>query len=111
MRIALNEDLAIAEGVQVKWVKTCFILVLGLVIATAIKIVGALLTISFLIVPVVAARPFARTPEHVVALSSFIGILSVLLGLAISYSIDVPGGVAIVLSMTCTAILSLSLKS
>lgn len=107
LRIVLNEELAIAEGVSVQSVKAGFILVLGLTIAMAIKIVGALLTISFLIVPVVAARPFAKTPERMVFISSLIGILSVLFGLWISYNIDVPGGAAIVLCMTLFATLSL----
>ena len=39
-------------------------LVLALVVAIAIKIVGALLTIAFLIMPAAAARPLAETPEQ-----------------------------------------------
>lgn len=107
LRIALNEELALAEGVPVKRVKTGFILILGVAIAIAIKIVGTLLTISFLIVPVVAARPLSKTPEHVVLIASLIGILSVFLGMYLSYNFDVPGGAAIVLSMIFAAIVSL----
>lgn len=107
LRIALNEELALAEGVPVKRVKTGFILILGVAISIAIKIVGTLLTISFLIVPAVAARPFSRAPEHVVLISIFIGILSVVFGLVVSYNFDVPGGAAIVLSMISAAFVSL----
>lgn len=111
LRTSLNEELAIAEGVPVKWVRTFLIITLGLAVSTCIKIVGILLAIAFLIVPVVAVRPFAKTPEHVVVVSCFVGIISVIVGLGISYNMDIPGGVAIVLCMVCIATLSLGFSS
>jgi zinc transport system permease protein len=39
-------------------------LILALVVAIAIKIVGVLLTIAFLIMPAAAARPLSETPEQ-----------------------------------------------
>src|SRR5262249_39050916 len=66
LRLAVHEDLAAAEGVARDKVRAVFILLLAVTIAVAMKIVGILLVMAFLVVPAVAARPVARTPEHMV---------------------------------------------
>lgn len=111
LRLAVHEDLASAEGVNRDLVKSVFIVLLSLTIAIAIKIVGALLIIAFLIVPAVAARPFAATPERMAALAALVGMASVLLGLWGSLSVDVPAGPAIVLVMALIAGLSVASAS
>jgi zinc transport system permease protein len=74
-----------------------FVIVLALVVAIAIKIVGALLTIAFLIMPAAAARPLARTPERMALLAVVIGLFAVCAGLYLSVAFDTPGGPSIVL--------------
>jgi zinc transport system permease protein len=97
LSLSVHEDLAAAEGVAVERVKLVFVLVLALVVAIAIKIVGALLTIAFLIMPAAAARPLSETPEQMVLFAAIFGALSVALGLFLSVSFDTPGGPSIVL--------------
>jgi zinc transport system permease protein len=77
-------------------------------IAIAMKIVGVLLVIAFLIVPAVAARPFSATPERMAVLAGIVAVASVIIGLAVSVNVDAPGGPAIVLAMACLAGLSLA---
>jgi zinc transport system permease protein len=108
LRMAVNEELAAAEGVRRERVKAAFILLLALTVAIAIKIVGVLLVIAFLIVPAVAARPFATTPERMALLSGSIAVVSVLSGIGLSAGVDVPGGPSIVLVMTLLAGFSLA---
>jgi len=107
LRMSVHDDLAHAEGVQTLAIRTGFTVLLALVIAVAIKIVGILLAIAFLIVPAVAARPFARNPETMVLVSAGLGIAAVLAGLTMSTNADIPGGPAIVLVMTVVATVSL----
>ena len=106
LRLAVHEELASAEGVDRDTVKAIFIVLLSLTIAIAIKIVGALLVIAFLIVPAVAARPFSATPERMAVLAAAIAAASVILGIALSLNFDVPGGPSIVLFMAVIAGLS-----
>jgi len=106
LRLAVHEELAAAEGVDRDTVKMLFIVLLSLTIAIAIKIVGALLIIAFLIVPAVAARPFSTTPERMALLAAAVAALSALVGITLSYQADVPGGPAIVLVMAVLAALS-----
>lgn len=107
LRLAVHEDLAAAEGVPRETIRIVFTLLLAVVIAVAIKIVGVLLIIAFLIVPVVAARPLARTPESMAILAMGIAVVSVCMGLALSHFYDVPGSPAIVLVMSLAAGVSL----
>jgi zinc transport system permease protein len=109
LRLAVHEELAAAEGVDRARVRMAFTLVLALTIAIGMKIVGILLVIAFLIVPSVAARPFAATPERMVALAAAVGVASTLLGLGLSLTTDAPGGAAIVLVMSLMAGLALVL--
>jgi zinc transport system permease protein len=108
LRLAVHEELASAEGVNRDLVKAVFIVLLSLTIAIAIKIVGALLVIAFLIVPAVAARPFSATPERMAILAAAIAALSVVLGISLSLNFDVPGGPSIVLFMAVIAGLSVA---
>ncbi|HML44666.1 MULTISPECIES: metal ABC transporter permease [Hyphomicrobium] len=103
LRLAVHEELAAAEGVNRDLVKAVFIVLLSLTIAIAIKIVGALLVIAFLIVPAVAARPFSSTPERMALLAALVAAASVVLGITLSLNFDVPGGPSIVLFMAVIA--------
>lgn len=99
LSLAVHEDIAAAEGTATERAKVVFILVLALVVAIAIKIVGALLTIAFLIMPAAAARPLVRTPEQMVVLAALFGLVAVAAGLYLSFALDTPGGPSIVLVM------------
>jgi zinc transport system permease protein len=97
LSLSVHEDLAAAEGIPTDRVKLMFVLVLALVVAIAIKIVGVLLTIAFLIMPAAAARPLSETPEQMALFAAIFGALSVALGLFVSVTFDTPGGPSIVL--------------
>lgn len=106
LRLSLHDDLAIAEGVDPK-LRAAFDLLLAVVIAIAMKIVGILLVMAFLVVPAVAARPVSETPERMAILAGAVAILSVIFGLWLSLSSDIPGGPSIVIAMCTIAAISL----
>jgi len=97
LALSVHEDLAAAEGTQGERTKLAFVLVLALVVAIAIKIVGVLLTIAFLVMPAATARPLSETPEQMALFAAIFGMLSVAIGLFVSVSLDTPGGPSIVL--------------
>ena len=92
--------LAQAEGINTDATKAAFVILLALTIAIAMKIVGILLTIAFLIVPGSAARPLAATPELMTVLAAVLGMIGVAGGLVLSMSLDTPGGPSIVLVLS-----------
>lgn len=100
LSLSLHEDMAAAEGVPVDKVKIFFTLILALVVAIAIKIVGVLLTIAFLVIPAAAARPLSETPEQMAFFAAIFGMLAVAMGLFVSISLDTPGGPSIVMMLS-----------
>lgn len=107
LSLTVHEDLAAAEGRPVDWTKGVFIAVLAVVVAISIKIVGALLTIAFLIMPASAARPFSETPEQMAFYATIFATLAVAFGLFVSVSLDAPGGPSIVLVLTTMFVLAM----
>jgi zinc transport system permease protein len=96
LSITVHEELARAEGIPVLAIQLIFTLLLAIVIAVSMKIVGALLIISLLIIPAATARPFSQSPEMMATLAALIGLLSVAGGLFASFEWDTPSGPSIV---------------
>ncbi len=95
---AVHEDLARVEGVNVALLRSAFMVLFAIVIASALKVVGVLLVTSLLIIPAAAARSLARTPEQMAALAIVIGCLAVVMGLAGSLAWDAPTGPSVVVA-------------
>ena len=97
LAMTVHEELAQAEGLPTLAVQLVFTLLLAIVIAVSLKIVGALLIVSMLIIPAATARPFARSPEMMAMLAATLGVISVAGGLYASVTWDTPSGPSIVL--------------
>jgi zinc transport system permease protein len=100
LALTVHADLARVEGRPVALVAALYTLLLALAIAVAMKIVGALLITSLLIIPAAAARRVAATPERMAVLASLLGMAGVLGGIAVSWWTDTPTGPTIVLVVT-----------
>lgn len=98
--LTVHEELAQVEGVAVPLVRLAFMIVIGLVIAAAMKIVGVLLIVSMLIIPAAAARQVSRSPLQMALVAAVIGAAAVALGLAASMAWNWPAGPAIVAAAT-----------
>jgi zinc transport system permease protein len=92
----LNADLAAAEGGDPRREQLVLMIALALLVAVALKAVGALLVTALLIVPAAAARAVARDPETMALGAAGAGAAAALGGLGGSWRWDVPTGPAIV---------------
>jgi zinc transport system permease protein len=92
----VNEELAQAAGLDPRREQAVLTLALAIVVAVAIKIVGALLIASMLIIPAAAARAGARSPEAMALLAVLIGAGASLGGLGLSLWADTPAGPSII---------------
>lgn len=106
LSMTINEELAQVEGVNVDLMRLLLMLMVGLVIAVAMKFVGALIITSLLIIPAATARRFAKSPEMMAGLASLIGIAAVIAGLALSWHYDTPAGPSVVVSAAAIFMLS-----
>lgn len=94
----ISPDLAYAAGVDPDRERLVLTCALAVVVALALKIVGALLIAAMLIIPAAAARGLARSPEGMAALAAGIGAASGIAGLALSLWQDTPAGPSIVVA-------------
>lgn len=94
----LNPDLAAASGYNVEREQLILMMSLAILVAVAIKLVGALLITAILIIPAAAARVFSKTPEQMAMIAIVIGIASVASGLLLSLYADTPSGPSIVVA-------------
>lgn len=97
----LHPDLALASGVNPAREQMVQTLLMALVVAVALKVVGALLITAMLIIPAAAAGRVARSPEAMAIGATLIGALSVLGGLWVSLQVDSPVGPTAVCIAAC----------
>jgi zinc transport system permease protein len=98
LAVTVHEELARVEGVPVARVRLLFMLLMAGVVAMAMKVVGALLITSLLIVPAAAARRVSKSPEQMAILAGMLGCLSVAGGLFASLRWNTPAGPSIVVA-------------
>ncbi|WP_220443895.1 iron chelate uptake ABC transporter family permease subunit [Pararhodobacter zhoushanensis] len=102
----ISEDLARSLGLNPDRERLILTLALALVVAVALKVVGALLIGALLVIPPAAARNFARTPEQMALVSVALAAISVVLGLGASLTLDTPAGPSIVVAASALFALS-----
>ena len=106
LSLTVHEELALVEGVNISLISAIYTLLIAILVAIAMKIVGALLITALLIIPAATARKFSRTPEQMALVSIAVGIVAVGLGLTASFLSDTPAGPSIVVSASILFILS-----
>jgi len=110
LSLTVHEELALVEGVNVSLISAIYTLLIALLVAIAMKIVGALLITSLLIIPAATARQFSKTPEQMALISILFGMLAVVVGLIASFYSDAPAGPSIVVSATVLFLMSQAVK-
>jgi zinc transport system permease protein len=95
--ITLDPDFARVAGMPVTALEILFTVLVGLTVVVATRLVGVLLVSSLMVIPAIAAiqlkQPFRRT----VLLALGIAIVSVVIGLQLSFSYNIASGGSIVL--------------
>ncbi len=92
----LNPDLAYASGIEPKREQLMLTIGLAVVVAVAIKVVGALLIGALLVIPAASTRAVTRSPEAMAASAAILGAAAACGGLWMSYTMDTPAGPSIV---------------
>ncbi len=110
LSLTVHEELARVEGVNVSLISAVYTLLIAILVAISMKIIGALLITSLLIIPAATARQFSRSPEAMAIFSIIVGMLAVVLGLGASYLWDTPAGPSIVVSASVLFLISQAFK-
>lgn len=95
--VSFDEESARTSGINVRLVNYTFMILVALTVSVAMKVVGALLIGALMIIPVITAMQISRGFKSSLIVSVFIALLSVFVGISLSYFLNVPAGATIVL--------------
>ncbi|WP_083291699.1 metal ABC transporter permease [Corynebacterium sp. HMSC11E11] len=105
--MVVDPILARLAGNRVGVVNAVFTALAAITVALAVKVIGALLVVSLMVLPVATALIVARSYAQAFWLSIAASVVYTMTGLVISYSVDVrPGGAIVV-----TAVLGMGLTA
>lgn len=99
IQIAIDPDMAVSEGVNAKWQRLVFMLLLALFTVLALRAVGSLLMGALLVIPALTARLLANSPKQMVIWAFVIAQVGISVGLWSSAGLDTSTGLTIVLTM------------
>ena len=102
-----SEDVAQIYGVRTEWVDTLFSLALAAALIASMQILGVTLIAAALVIPAITARLLTDSFNRMIVLSTLIGMFTNLIGMYLSYYIDVASGATIVLVQAAVFAVSL----
>lgn len=106
LAITISEDMAKVDGYPVDKLKLLLMLLVAMVVAIAMKFIGALIITSLMIIPAATARRFSQSPEQMACYASFIGVCAVFGGMSLSWYQDTPAGPSVVVVAALLFLLS-----
>jgi zinc transport system permease protein len=105
--IAFDEEVAQTSGIKVKLLNFLFITIVAIIIALSIRIVGTLLIGALMVIPTISALQFKRGFLETMIIALIISVISVIIGITLSYHFSLPSGATIVLTILLFFITSL----
>lgn len=92
-----DEEFAMVSGINTKRINSMLVLMTGITVVLAMRVVGIMLTSALLILPAVTALQIAKGFKNALFISSGIAISSIIVGIYISFIMNLPTGATIVL--------------
>ena len=108
---ALDEDAARVSGIPVAQLNVLLAALAGVTVAISMRVVGLLLVAALMVLPVIAATRIAWSVLSTIGISVVIGLLSVCIGLVVSYYGDLAPGGAIVLTAAGAYVVALGAET
>ncbi len=88
--IIINADIARVKNINVNLIELLFLCILSFAVLTTIKIVGALLVTSIIIIPAIISRIIAKSPSSMIWASIFFSLVINFIGIILSFFFDIP---------------------
>jgi manganese/iron transport system permease protein/iron/zinc/copper transport system permease protein len=106
-----DTDVARVYGVRTEWVDALFALMLAAAIIVSMQVLGVTLIAAALVIPAITARLMTDSFHRMTLLSVGIGALCGVLGMYLSYYVDVASGATIVLLQSAVFGIVLAVES
>jgi zinc transport system permease protein len=110
LAVSFDEELARVGGLPVGFINTIFMVLTAMTVAMAMSVVGVLLVSALIVVPVATALQVARSFRGALIWAVLVGLVSVALGIMLSYSLNLMPGAAVVLSAVAILLMVVGYK-
>jgi len=95
-----NEEQAKVSGIPVEKINYLIVFMAGLTVVTSIQLVGVLLISALFVIPNITAIMYGKGFKHTAVISMSFSVFSVVVGILISYILDItPAGTIVLLSI------------
>lgn len=105
--VSFDEDFALTRGVKVVFFQMLLILLVALTVFLMLQVMGSIMVIALLTLPAAMASLFHKRLSSVMVTASFLVAFFSLLGMVVSYSLDLPTGSVTVLLLALGYVLAL----
>ena len=106
-----DQEYAAARGIHIRLLEWMVYIMIPVGIIVLIKIVGIILTIALMTIPVSIAKLFCKSFGRVIVFSILISFLFGIIGLGVSYYVNIPSGVCIIVISTVVYLMLLLSKN
>jgi zinc/manganese transport system permease protein len=89
---SISPELAEAQGVSIRRMELCFLVIVAFATSISVPVVGTLLVFSLMVGPAAAARALTDRPPLAIVLSVGIALITVWVSIALSYVLNWPVG-------------------
>lgn len=93
-----DAELAQADGVRVRGLEYLLFALAAVIVVASVRVVGAILIAAYLVIPAATARLLSRSLFQMTLLSVTLGLFSTVVGLVLSFFLEVPSGSTIILT-------------
>jgi zinc transport system permease protein len=108
--ISFDEEFSTVVGVPTGSLNLLLLCLIALSVVVLIKVVGVILVIALLTIPAAIGKQFTFNVKKLMLLSIFIGVVLNIIGLWLSYILDLASGATIVLVLVAAFIIASFLK-
>ena len=106
----VDRNFAISQNINVKLYEFLFIISIGILVASSLKVIGGLLISALLVIPVLISNKISTHFNQGLIFSATLNVLAIIIGLSSSYFFDIPTSSSIVLTLSGFYLLTLFLE-
>ena len=100
-----------AAGLPVRRLDDLLLILIAVTIVVSLQAVGIVLVVAMITTPAATAQLLVKRFDQMIALAALIGVTSSLVGLYVSYALDIASGASIVLTETFAFLVALLITS
>ena len=104
MYLAFDRDFAVSQGIATRAASYIMAVIVALTIVLSIRVMGIVLLLSLFTIPAVTANAMTKSYAAITRWAAVLAVAGAVVGLFISYNLEVPPGASIIFTLTIALI-------